>query len=98
MNLILKKEYYQDKVDLDKYINVKIIKINNFMQLNYFKKKKDIQILMKYKQYKIFNKIIILLIIMIFIIDKLKLNKMEFNKNVQLLKWKQEYNHQKINY
>ena len=35
---------------------------------------------------------------MIFIIDKLKFNKMEFNKNVQLLKWKQEYNHQKINY
>ena len=33
MNLIYKKEYYQDKVDLDKYINVKIIQIFNFMQL-----------------------------------------------------------------
>ena len=54
------------------------------MQLNYFKINKDIQILMKYKLYKILNKINILLIIMIFIIDKLIIIKMEYNKNVQL--------------
>ena len=54
------------------------------MQLNYFKKKKDIQILMKYKLYKILNKINILLIIMIFIIEILNILNNKYLKNVQL--------------
>ena len=63
------------------------------MQLNKFNQIKEIQILMKYKLLNIFRiKIInILLIIMIFIIDKLILKLIQ---NIQLLKWKQEINHQ----
>ena len=66
------------------------------MQLNKFNLIQEIQILMKYKLLNIFRiKIInIILIIMIFIIDKLILNLIYYNKNVQLLKWKQEINHQ----
>ena len=65
------------------------------MQLNKFNQIKEIQILMKYKLLNIFRiKIInILLIIMIFIIDKLILINILI-QNVQLLKWKQEINHQ----
>ena len=63
------------------------------MQLNKFILIQEIQILMKYKLLNIFRiKIInILLIIMIFIIDKLILKLIQ---NIQLLKWKQEINHQ----
>ena len=65
------------------------------MQLNKYNQMKEIQILMKYKLLNIFRiKIInILLIIMIFIIDNIIL-KIKYNQNVQLLKWKQEINHQ----
>ncbi len=65
------------------------------MQLNKFNQMKEIQILMKYKLLNIFRiKIInILLIIMIFIIDNIIL-KIKLIQNVQLLKWKQEINHQ----
>ena len=67
------------------------------MQLKKFNKLKDIQILMKYKLLENFRiKIInILLIILIFIIEFYNLIKLiYYNKNVQLLKWKQEINHQ----
>ena len=49
MNLIYNKEFYQDKDHLEKYLNVKVILIMNFMQLKYYNKNKDYQILMKYK-------------------------------------------------
>ena len=35
MNLIYNKEYYQDKDHLEKYLNVKVNLIMNFMQLKY---------------------------------------------------------------
>ena len=44
MNLIYIKEYYQDKDHLEKYINVIVILIINFMQLNYYNNNKDNQI------------------------------------------------------
>ena len=53
MNLIYNKEFYQDKDHLEKYLNVKVILINNFMQLKYYNLNKDKQILMKYKLLRI---------------------------------------------
>ena len=44
MNLILIMEYYQDKDHLEKYINVIVILIINFMQLKYYNNNKDNQI------------------------------------------------------
>ena len=35
LNLIYNKEYYQDKEHMEKYLNVKVNLIMNFMQLNY---------------------------------------------------------------
>ena len=49
MNLIQIKDYYQDKEHMEKYLNVKVILIMNFMQLNYKYQIKKILILMKYK-------------------------------------------------
>ena len=49
MNLIYIKEYYQDKDHLEKYINVLVIIIINFMQLKYYNNNMNNQILMKYK-------------------------------------------------
>ena len=69
MNLIYNKEYYQDKDHLEKYLNVIVNLIMNFMQLNNYIHNKDKLILMKYKLYKILNNKLILLIIMIFIIE-----------------------------
>ena len=65
------------------------------MQLNKFNLIQEIQILMKYILLNIFRiKIInILLIIMIFIIELIILIII-LNQNIQLLKWKQEINHQ----
>ena len=53
MNLIYNKDYYQDKDHLEKYLNVKVILIMNFMQLNYKYLIKKILILMKYKLLRI---------------------------------------------
>ena len=53
MNLIYKKDYYQDKDHLEKYLNVKVILIMNFMQLNNNILNKEILILMKYKLFRI---------------------------------------------
>ena len=66
------------------------------MQLNKFNLIQEIQILMKYKLLNNFRiKIInILLIIMIFIIELIILKNIKYKQNVQLLKWKQEINHQ----
>ena len=49
MNLYQNKDYYQDKDHLEKYLNVKVNLIMNFMQLNYKYLIKKILILMKYK-------------------------------------------------
>ena len=53
MNLIQNKEYYQDKDHLEKYLNVKVILIMNFLQLKFYNLNKVKQILMKYKLLKI---------------------------------------------
>ena len=52
-NLILQKEFYQEKVLLELSKNVLVNMIIFFMQLNKYKKMKDLLILMKYKLYKI---------------------------------------------
>ena len=44
MNLIYIKEFYQDKDHMEKYLNVIVIIIINFMQLNYYNHNKDNQI------------------------------------------------------
>ena len=44
MNLIYNKEFYQDKDHLEKYLNVNLILIINFMQLKYYNNNKDNQI------------------------------------------------------
>ena len=44
MNLIYIKEFYQDKDHLEKYLNVIVILIINFMQLKYYNHNKDNQI------------------------------------------------------
>ena len=44
MNLIYNKEFYQDKDHLEKYLNVIVILIINFMQLKYYNLNKDNQI------------------------------------------------------
>ena len=44
MNLIYIKEFYQDKDHLEKYLNVIVILIINFMQLKYYNLNKDNQI------------------------------------------------------
>ena len=49
MNLILKKELYQEKVNLELLNNVKVKLIINIMQLNQYKDNKDKLILMNYK-------------------------------------------------
>ena len=49
MNLIQNKEFYQDKEHMEKYLNVIVIIIMNFMQLKFYNLIKEIQILMKYK-------------------------------------------------
>ena len=49
MNLILKKELYQEKVLLELLINVKVKLIMNIMQLNILNNQKVILILMNYK-------------------------------------------------
>ena len=51
MNLILKMEFYQVKDHLEKYINAKIQKTINIMQLNCYKLMKDLVILMKLLQF-----------------------------------------------
>ena len=43
MNLIYIKEFYQDKDHLEKYLNVIVILIINFMQLKYYNLNKDNQ-------------------------------------------------------
>ena len=43
-NLIYIKEFYQDKDHLEKYLNVIVILIINFMQLKYYNHNKDNQI------------------------------------------------------
>ena len=48
MNFIYKKEYYQDKDHLVKFINVNLIMINYIMQLKLFNQINKIQILMKF--------------------------------------------------
>ena len=58
-NLIFNKVYYQDKVHLEKYINVKVNLIIKIMQLNLFKLNMEIWIIMKYLLYKILKIIII---------------------------------------
>ena len=57
MNLILIKDNYYVKELMEKFINVKLIMINYFIQLKYYNKLKEILILMKFKLYKILNKI-----------------------------------------
>ena len=42
-NLILKMVYFQEKDHLEKLNNVKVIQINNIMQLKLLNKKKDNQ-------------------------------------------------------
>ena len=69
MNLIQIKEYYQDKEHMEKYLNVKVILLMNFMQLKFYNNNKDKQILMKYKLLIILLIKKILLIIIIFIIE-----------------------------
>ena len=49
MDLIFKKELYQEKVLLELLNNVKVKQIINNMQLNIFNNKKVILILMNYK-------------------------------------------------
>ena len=44
MNLIYNKEFYQDKDHLEKYLNVNLILIINFMQLKLYNNNKDNQI------------------------------------------------------
>ena len=49
MNLIFKKDKYQEKVLLELLKNVKVKLIINIMQLNQYKDNKDKLILMNYK-------------------------------------------------
>ena len=49
MNLNYNNNKYQDKEHMEKNLNVKVILIMNYMQLNYNNQIKKILILMKYK-------------------------------------------------
>ena len=48
-NLILEREFYQEKVHLKLLKNVKVKMINKMMQLNMLNKQKDKLIFMNYK-------------------------------------------------
>ena len=56
MNLIFQKVKYQDKDLLELLKNVKVILIDNFMQLNEFKLIKENKILKKFKLHQNYNK------------------------------------------
>ena len=60
-NLIFQKEFNQDKVLLEQLKNVKLMKINNIMQLNILNKQKDKLIFLNYKLVNKLNKILLII-------------------------------------